>query len=86
MMFTDTKPMGGCDVVWTKEGEKFVGANHREACRVTSPSFGSIRMDMKFELLPDELSTAELAYSPGGKLVQGNAAEPFYRYQRGEGP
>ena len=86
MMFTDTKPMAGCDVVWKKEGQKFVGANIRDACRVTSGSFGSVRMDMRIELGADELATAELAYSPGGKLVQGNATEPFYRYQRGEGP
>jgi hypothetical protein len=86
MMFQDTRPMAGCEIVWKKEGEKFVGANVRETCRVTSGSLGSVRMDMKMELGADELAAAELSYGPGGKLVQGNAAEPFYRYQRGEGP
>ena len=85
MMFQDTKPMAGCDLLWKKEGDRFMGSNVREACRVTS-SLGSVRMEMKVELGADELSTAELAYTPGGKLVQGNAEEPFLRYERGEGP
>ncbi len=86
MMFKDTAPMAGCDIVWKKEGDKFVGANVRETCRVTSGSLGSVRIDMKSEVGADELATAELAYGPGGKLVQGNATDPFYRYQRGDGP
>ncbi|MEJ1960241.1 MAG: chromophore lyase CpcT/CpeT [Gammaproteobacteria bacterium] len=86
MMFTDTRPMGGCDIAWKKEGEKFVGANVRETCRVTRETFGSVRLEIRTELGADELSTAELAYSPGGKLVQGDAIEPYYRYLRGGGP
>ena len=86
MMFKDTKPMGGCDVLWKKEGDKFTGANVRDTCRVTSGSLGSVRMEMKIELSADELATAELSYGPGNKLVQGNVTEPFYRYQRGDGP
>ena len=86
MMYQDTKPMAGCEILWKKEGDKFVAANVRETCRVTSGSMGSVRMDMKMELGADELSTAELAYSPGGKLLQGNAEEPFLRYERGVGP
>jgi hypothetical protein len=84
MMFEDTKPLGGCDLVWKKEGDKFVGQNSRDTCRVTSAGLGSVRMEMKAELSADELATAELAYGAGGKLVQGNSADPFYRYQRGE--
>jgi hypothetical protein len=83
MMYNDTNAMAGCELIWKKEGTKFVAANNREACRMTLPSIGTVRTDMKVELSGDELSMAELAYTPGGKLVQGNAADPFYRYERG---
>jgi hypothetical protein len=83
MMFKDTNPMAGCDLVWKKDGDKFVAANTRESCRTSSASFGTVRTDMKIELSGDELAMAELAYTAGGKLVEGNASEPFYRFERG---
>jgi CpeT/CpcT family (DUF1001) len=83
MMANDTSPMAGCDLTWKKEGTKFLAANSRENCRMTSPSLGTVRTDMRVELSGDELAMAELAYTPGGKLVQGDASDPFYRYERG---
>ena len=83
MMFKDTNPMAGCELVWKKEGTKLVAANSRETCRTSAPSVGAVRTDMKVELNGDELAMAELAYTAGGKLVQGNASDPFYRYERG---
>jgi hypothetical protein len=85
MMFRDTVPLGGCDLLWKKDGDKFTAANQRETCRVTSPALGSVKVDMKVELSADELAMAELSYA-GSKLVQGDAAEPFYRFRRGAGP
>jgi len=86
IMLQDTAPMQGCDLEWKKDGEKWVGTNHRDACRVTSAALGSVKMDMKVELSPDELAVAELAYTAGGQLVQGDAEQPFYRYRRGAAP
>jgi hypothetical protein len=83
MMFKDTAAMPGCELVWKKEGDKFVAANSRETCRVSSPSAGTLRTEMKVELGGDELAMAELGYTAGGKLVQGNAADRFYRFERG---
>jgi len=83
MMFKDTTPMPGCELIWKKEGDKFLGANNRDSCRVSSASFGTVRADMKVELSGDELAMAELAYTAGGKLVEGNASDPFVRFERG---
>jgi hypothetical protein len=83
MMFKDTNAMAGCDLTWKSEGDKFLGANDRETCRVSSPSLGTVRADMKVELNGDELAIAELAYTAGGKLVEGNASDPFTRFERG---
>jgi hypothetical protein len=86
IMLQDTTPMQGCDLEWKRDGEKWLGTNHRDTCRVTSAALGSVKMEMKIELSPDELAVAELAYTAGGQLVQGSADEPFYRYRRGAAP
>ena len=83
VMFKDTSPMAGCDLLWKKDGEKFVASNSRDTCRVSSASLGSMRTEMKIELSGDELAMAELGYTAGGKLVQGDASDPFYRFERG---
>jgi hypothetical protein len=83
VMFKDTSALAGCDLVWKKEGAKFVASNSRETCRVTSAAVGALRTEMKVELSGDELSMAELGYTAGGKLVQGDANDPFYRFERG---
>lgn len=83
MMFKDTSAMAGCELVWKKEGEKFVATNSRETCRMSSPSYGTLRTEMKVELNGDELAMAEVGYTAGGKLVQGIESDPFYRFERG---
>jgi len=85
MMFRDATRLAGCDVEWKRDGARFVGSNQLASCRVNSPALGSVRMEIRTELSPDTLSVAELAYS-GEKLVQGNAAEPFYRYRKRANP
>jgi hypothetical protein len=86
LMLQDTTPMQGCDLSWKKDGDKWVGTNNRDTCRVTSAALGSVRMQMKVELSPDELAVSELSYTAGGQLVQGSAEDPFYRYRRGAAP
>jgi hypothetical protein len=83
VMFKDTSALSGCDLLWKKEGEKFVASNSRETCRVSSTSTGTLRTEMKIELSGDDLSMSELGYTAGGKLVQGDATDPFYRFERG---
>ena len=83
VMFKDTSPMAGCDLVWKKDGEKFTAANSRETCRVNSTSLGALRTEMKIELSGDQLAMSELGYTAGGKLMQGDASDPFYRFERG---
>ena len=85
MMFRDASRVAGCDVEWKRDGTRFVGSNEVASCRVNSPALGSVRMQIRTELAPDALSVAELSFS-GEKLVQGNAAEPFYRYRKRSNP
>ncbi len=86
MMFRDTTPLAGCDLLWKKDSGKFVGQNSRDTCRVNSPALGTVKVEMRAELDPEGLALAELSYNMGGKLVQGQAGEPFNRFQRGGSP
>ncbi len=86
LMFRDTKPMGGCDLLWKKEGAKFVAQNSRETCRVSSPTLGTVKVEMRVELDPEGIAVAEQSYNVAGKLVGGHAGEPFNRFQRGGSP
>ena len=86
LMFRDTKPMGGCDLIWKKEGGKFVAQNSRESCRVSSPTLGTVKVEMRAELDPEGIAVAEQSYNVAGKLVGGHAGEPFNRFQRGASP
>jgi len=88
LMHQDASPLAGCELRWEKNGEsRFVGANDPSACRLSLPALGgTVRMDMRAELSADSLALAELAFGANGQLVQGNAAEPFYRYRKRAAP
>jgi hypothetical protein len=85
MMFQDASRLNGCELEWTKAGARFVATNQTSTCRVNAPGLGAVQMQMRAELSADELSMAELAFGAGNRVVQGNAAEPFYRYRKRAG-
>jgi hypothetical protein len=88
MMYNDALPMRGCDLLWTKDksGLKFEASNPAGGCRATVPALGgSVRLEMRAEVTADTLALAELAYGANGQLVQGETAEPFYRYRKRSG-
>jgi hypothetical protein len=86
MMYQDATRLGGCELEWKKEGEKYLASNQPAACRMNSPALGSVRMELRAELTADELALAELAYGASNKLVQGNPGQPFYRYRKRANP
>jgi len=79
----DFVPLRGCELVWAKKDGRYEGANDPKSCRVTtSATGGTVLMDLRAELTVDELALADQSHDVSGKLVQGNAAEPFYRFRR----
>jgi hypothetical protein len=88
MMYNDALPMRGCDLLWKKDesGLKFEATQPAGGCRAMVPALGgSVRFEMRGELTADTLALAEVAYGTNGQLVQGDAAEPFYRYRKRSG-
>lgn len=77
----DVRPLGGCELIWKKEDERFRGANDPTHCRAVSrASGGSVSIDSRAELGPDGLAMSDRSYSPDGTLVQGREGDPFYRF------
>jgi hypothetical protein len=88
MMYNDAAPLAGCELLWKKDKDstKFAAENPAGSCRATVPALGgSVKLQMRAELTAEELSIAELAFNSSGKVLQGDAAEPFYRYRKRSG-
>jgi hypothetical protein len=72
----DLRPMAGCELVWKREGERFVGANEKARCRATARATGTpVNVEMRAELSPGELALSELAWDAAGQPVQADSAE-----------
>jgi hypothetical protein len=78
----DLSLVAGCELVWTKEGARFVGVNESQRCHLSSAPLAGVRTELRSELSAVELATAELVFDAQGKLVQGRADEPFYRFRK----
>jgi hypothetical protein len=77
----DVRPLPGCELVWVKEGERFTAANDPARCRMPSRiTGGTVNLEVRAELAQGELAMSDRSYDADGRLVYGNAAEPFYRF------
>jgi CpeT/CpcT family (DUF1001) len=62
---------------------RLIGTNDRKRCQMTShAAIGLVQVELRGEIAPNEISLAELQYDQDDKLIQGNPAEPFYRFRR----
>lgn len=79
----DVKKLAGCDLVWTKSGERFTGANDRRACHSTSRLTGeSVLIETRAELSLSEFAIGDLSYNLSGQVIDGDADSPLYRFQK----
>jgi CpeT/CpcT family (DUF1001) len=84
LVLDDLTPMSGCDIIWTKAPDGFVGANEPLRCHTASrASEAAVRTELRAELKSTELSLAEQSFDANGVLVQGRAEDPFYRLRKG---
>ena len=65
------------------EKRRLIGINDRKRCQMTShAAMGLVQAELRGEVGPNEISIAELQYDQDDKLIQGNPADPFYRFRR----
>ena len=65
------------------EKRHLIGINDHKRCQMTShAAMGLVQVELRGELGPNEISLAELQYDQDDKLIQGDLAEPFYRFRR----
>jgi hypothetical protein len=75
----DLRPMAGCELVWTREADRFVGVNEPSRCRATSRATGApVNVQMRAELSPGELALAERSVDSAGRVVEGDATPQRY--------
>jgi CpeT/CpcT family (DUF1001) len=72
----------GCELMWKRDGERFVGTNDPRRCRGGAYGAGLAQLHHRAELGADELAIAEVAYDRSGHVVQGRTDDPFNRFRR----
>jgi CpeT/CpcT family (DUF1001) len=84
MVTEDIVPLSGCDLFWTRVGERFVGADEPLRCHTAShTSEAAARTLLSAELKSTELALSEQSYDGNGALMQGRADDPLYRFRKG---
>jgi len=77
------KPTSKEAVAKAEEHLRFVGVNDSKHCEMTSHQvMGLVPVELRGELTATEFATAELQYDSNGGLLNGNQAEPFYRFRK----
>lgn len=72
---SDATATPGCDVLWRRKANQFIGAMQEGACRVASERFGGeIVISDDLVLTPDEIWISDRASTPEGDYVFGNKA------------
>jgi hypothetical protein len=65
------------------EKRRLIGINDHKRCQMTShAAMGLVQVEFRGEIGPNEISLAEVQYDQDDKLIQGDLAEPFYRFRR----
>lgn len=83
LVLHDVRPLGGCGLIWKKDGERFRGVNDPARCRALSRAGGgSVSFESRAELGPDDIALSDRFPSPTGALVQGRAEDSFYRFRK----
>lgn len=83
MMPQDFAPISGCEIVWTLKEGQLRGRNDPARCHVVARSGeGAVQLELRAELTRDSLALADQSRDAAGRLVQGNSAEPFYRFRK----
>jgi hypothetical protein len=83
----DVQGVPGCELLWKREkdAERFTATGSRAGCRskTRSPNGGTLFVETRLELAPDELAMSDRLYDAQGKLVFGPADDkPIYRFRR----
>lgn len=80
LMEQDLKVMAGCEMLWVKDGERFVGTNDRAHCRATRPGGGLAFLEARAELTADDYARAERWFDAAGRMIGGREDEALERF------
>jgi hypothetical protein len=76
----DVKPLGGCEITWTKVEGGFDGTTNPTRCRTASRATDeTLNVERKLALRGDELTLTERRRDGNGAVVE---EEPAYRFRR----
>ncbi len=83
LMANDVRVTAGCEMVWKKTAEGFEASNDSKRCRTNSRATGEVlRVESRARIDAETLSLSDRHLDAAGRVVYGDLAEPFYRFQR----
>lgn len=72
----------GCDTLWVREGEAFVGTVDPATCIITGKRGDRRRIESRTRITPKSVAQLERGYDIDGKLLFGNADGELYIWPR----
>lgn len=82
LMEADLKLLSGCEMLWVRDKDKFVGVNDRKSCRSSRGASGLAFLDSRAELTADDYARSERYFDAAGRQVAGPQGEALERFRR----
>lgn len=82
LMEADLRLLAGCEMLWVKDQERFVGANDRKNCRSSRPGSGLAFLDARAEVTADDYARSERWFDAAGRELGGAGSESLERFRR----
>lgn len=84
LMEQDLRLQAGCEMLWVKDGERFVGANDRSNCRAVRPGGSLAFLESRAELTADDYARADRWFDSAGRLIGGRTDGGLDRFRKSD--
>lgn len=82
LMEADLKLLSGCEMLWIKDKDKFVGTNDRKNCRISRAGSGLAFLDSRAEVSADDYARNERYFDVAGRHLAGPEDDTLERFRR----
>lgn len=78
----DLSSNSGCQVKWEFDGERFTGVSSAASCRSPAEAGVGSFLELRFELVPNELRMSERSIDASGKVLLGRQTDPLFVFRK----
>lgn len=78
----DLNSNSGCQVKWEFDGERFTGVSSAASCRSPAEAGVGSFLELRFELVPNELRMSERSIDATGRVLLGRPNDPLFVFRK----